>query len=137
MPTSCGMMGVGLLYHLAEEGWGDASILIELHGKDIELGDQCPKGSQLRPHIVWFGEDVPLMPEAERIVHQADVLLVVGTSLVVYPAASLAFLAPKTADKYLINPEIPAEARRYDFHFIEQTAATAVPELATKLRSRQ
>ncbi|MGB0257031.1 MAG: Sir2 family NAD-dependent protein deacetylase [Coraliomargarita sp.] len=60
----------------------DESLLIELHGRDIELGDKCPKGSQLRPHIVWFGESVPMMSEAERIVRQADVLLVVGTSLV-------------------------------------------------------
>lgn len=111
----------------------DESLLIELHGRDIELGDKCPKGSQLRPHIVWFGESVPMMTEAERIVRQADVLLVVGTSLVVYPAASLAFLAPKSADKYLINPEIPDDARRYDFIFIEQTAATALPDLVEKL----
>lgn len=111
----------------------DESIRIELHGKDIELGDTCPKGSQLRPHIVWFGESVPMMTEAERIVRQADVLLVVGTSLVVYPAASLAFLAPKSADKYLINPEIPDEARRYAFNFIEQTAATALPNLVEQL----
>lgn len=114
----------------------DESIRIELHGKDIELGDTCPKGSQLRPHIVWFGESVPMMTEAERIVRQADVLLVVGTSLVVYPAASLAFLAPKSADKYLINPEIPNEARRYDFNFIEQTAATALPDLVEQLIQR-
>ncbi|MGB0413824.1 MAG: SIR2 family NAD-dependent protein deacylase [Coraliomargarita sp.] len=111
----------------------DESLLIELHGRDIELGDKCPKGSQLRPHIVWFGESVPMMSEAERIVRQADVLLVVGTSLVVYPAASLAFLAPKSADKYLINPEIPDDTRRYDFIFIEQTAATALPDLVEKL----
>ena len=114
----------------------DESLLIELHGRDIELGDKCPKGSQLRPHIVWFGESVPMMTEAERIVRQADVLLVVGTSLVVYPAASLAFLAPKSADKYLINPEIPEEARRYDFEFIEQTAASALPSLIETLIRR-
>ena len=111
----------------------DESLRIELHGKDIALGDTCARGSQLRPDIVWFGEAVPAMAEAEHIVRQADALLVIGTSLVVYPAASLAYLAPETADKYLINPEIPEEARRYDFNFIEQTAATALPELAEKL----
>jgi len=57
--------------------------------KDIAIGDTCEKGAQLRPHIVWFGEAVPKMDEAIPLVRQADIFIVVGTSLVVYPAAGL------------------------------------------------
>jgi NAD-dependent protein deacetylases, SIR2 family len=63
--------------------------------RDIKLGDVCELGSQLRPHIVWFGEMVPAMDDAVELVAEADVLLVVGTSLQVYPAAGLVFEAPK------------------------------------------
>ena len=64
-------------------------LLYDLGDKDIQLGDKCAKGSQLRPHVVWFGERVPLFEKACKIAKQADLLLVIGTSLQVYPAASL------------------------------------------------
>ncbi|MEO0510662.1 MAG: NAD-dependent deacylase [Verrucomicrobiota bacterium] len=109
------------------------SLIYALEGKDITLGDHCELGSQLRPNIVWFGEAVPAMEEAATITATADILIVVGTSLVVYPAASLAYLAPTHAKKYLVNPAIPEEACMYDFEFIEAKAAEAIPELTAEL----
>lgn len=70
----------------------------------LHLGDLCEKGSQLRPNIVWFGEAVPMMDTAIHITQQADFFLVVGTSLQVYPAASLVDFAPALSKKYLIDP---------------------------------
>lgn len=75
--------------------------------KDITLNDKCEKGSQLRPHIVWFGESVPMLPKAANIVAEADVLLVIGTSLVVYPAASLVDYTNNKCKKYIIDTKIP------------------------------
>lgn len=82
----------------------DPSLVYPLRGWELREGDLCEKGSQLRPHIVWFGEDVPLLAAAAEVVARADVLIVVGTSLQVYPAASLAFAAPAAARRFLIDP---------------------------------
>lgn len=72
---------------------------------DINLGDKAKDGSQLRPHIVWFGEDVPLIPMAAELVSQADILLVIGTSMQVYPAAGLVNYISNKAQLIVINPE--------------------------------
>ena len=72
---------------------------------EINIGDTCEKGSQLRPHVVWFGESVPQMESACRIVEKAAVFIIVGTSLSVYPAASLIEFVPRDAPKYLIDPQ--------------------------------
>ena len=85
----------------------DPSLVHTLEGWELKEGDLCAKGSQLRPHIVWFGEEVPLMPQAGEIAATADVLIVVGTSLQVYPAANLAFCAPAGAVRILIDPNPP------------------------------
>lgn len=85
----------------------DPSRVYPMHGWELKEGDLCAKGSQLRPHIVWFGEDVPLMPSAEQVAASADVLVVVGTSLQVYPAAGLAFSAPDSARRILIDVKPP------------------------------
>ncbi len=74
---------------------------------DITLNDKCENGSQLRPFIVWFGEEVPLIHKAAALVAQADILLVIGTSLLVYPAANLIYEAPNSAAKFIIDPNIP------------------------------
>lgn len=86
----------------------DSSLVYPMQGWELKEGDRCEKGSQLRPHIVWFGEDVPLMPLAASIAETADVLVVVGTSLQVYPAANLAFCARPDARRILIDPNPPA-----------------------------
>jgi NAD-dependent deacetylase len=82
----------------------DPSLVYEIGYKDIQAGDKCEKGSQLRPHIVWFGEAVPMLDEAKKITTQADIFVVLGTSLNVYPAASLIGYAPQNASLWLIDP---------------------------------
>lgn len=83
----------------------DPRLVYDIEGWELKLGDRCAKGSQLRPHIVWFGEDVPLLAEAAELVSTADVLVVIGTSLQVYPAASLIDYAPGGARLFLIDPQ--------------------------------
>ena len=77
----------------------DESLVYDIGAKPIRLGDRCPRGSQLRPHIVWFGEAVPLIEEAADELRDAAKVLVVGTSLQVYPAAGLVSYAPAEAEK--------------------------------------
>ena len=73
-------------------------------GHEIPMGNLCDDGYQLRPHVVWFGEEVPEMDRAAAICQTADYLVIVGTSLQVYPAAGLAYIAPATAPKFIIDP---------------------------------
>ena len=82
----------------------DESIITDIEGADLNMGDLCPKGSQLRPHIVWFGEAVPNIPKAIDLVQTADIFLVIGTGLQVYPAAGLVGYVPQNAKKFLIDP---------------------------------
>ena len=85
----------------------DPTLVTHLGDGDIHLGDRCAQGSQLRPHIVWFGESVPVMEEAAELVREADAVIVVGTSLVVYLAARLIFEVRKEARRIVVNPDIP------------------------------
>ena len=82
----------------------DPSLVYDIGYNDINPGDKCEKGSQLRPHIVWFGEAVPMMDEAIRITSEADLFAVIGSSLNVYPAAGLIEHAPAGALLWLIDP---------------------------------
>ena len=113
----------------------DEALTYPLHGKDIKLGDSCELGSQLRPHVVWFGESVWAMADAERIIKTADLLIVIGTSLGVYPASELAYSAPKHAAKYLINLEIPESIDPGEFTCVTESASTALPKLVNALLS--
>lgn len=92
---------------------------------DLHLGDLCEMGSQLRPHIVWFGEAVPLIDLAIEIVQDADFLLVIGTSLLVYPAAGLINYAPSHTQKFIIDPNIPSTIPS-DFIKIEHNAIEGI-----------
>ena len=92
------------------------------------MGDLCPKGYPLRPHIVWFGEDVPNIAYAAEIVQSADILVVIGTSLQVYPAAGLVRYARYNLPVYLIDPN-PVNADVTNFTFLQQGAAEGVKEL--------
>jgi NAD-dependent deacetylase len=85
---------------------GPGAEVYDIHPEKIELniGDKCPKGYQLRPHIVWFGEAVPEIENAIRIVEKADILAIIGTSMKVYPAAGLINYAPSGIPIYLIDP---------------------------------
>lgn len=102
--------------------------------KDLVLGDTDDNGNQLRPHIVWFGEMVPLLETAAQITQQAEILIIVGTSMQVYPAASLIHYAPKQTPIYFIDPR--PNIRSSDFEnltVIPKTAAEGVPALAEQL----
>ncbi len=94
--------------------------------KDIALGDTAEDGNQLRPHIVWFGEAVPAMHKASKIVEKADILLIIGTSLQVYPAASLIDYLPNGKPIYLIDPQKPQGILQNHIHFIEDTACKGI-----------
>ena len=102
--------------------------------ENILIGDVCELGSQLRPHIVWFGEEVPMLEKAIHIVEKADVLMIIGTSMVVYPAAGLLYYAPDAIDMYVINPEIPEIARSSRIHFIQKKASEGVEEVMQLLQ---
>ena len=111
----------------------DPTLVTDLGDRDIHLGDRCALGSQLRPHIVWFGESVPAMDEAVEMVREADVVLVVGTSLVVYPAASLVFEARKDVRRIVVNPEIPEAVAGAGFEGVAKPATAGVPEVVAGL----
>ncbi|MHA7864682.1 SIR2 family NAD-dependent protein deacylase [Flagellimonas marinaquae] len=101
---------------------------------DLFLGDTDPNGHQLRPHIVWFGEMVPMLEIAAQITQQAEILIIVGTSMQVYPAASLIHYAPGQIPIYFIDPR--PNIRSSDFEnltVIPKTAAQGVPDLVEEL----
>jgi NAD-dependent deacetylase len=83
----------------------DPNYIIELDGWELNEGMNCPKGAQLRPHIVWFGEAVPMIEPAAKLCAEADYFIVVGSSLVVYPAAGLVNYVSEEAPKYVVDPK--------------------------------
>lgn len=103
--------------------------------KDLVTGDMSQKGYQLRPHIVWFGEMVPLLEPAAALVSQADHILIIGTSMQVYPAAGLIDYAQEKANIYFIDPR-PAVNPRENLHIYAENATTGVPKVVKKLMSR-
>ena len=109
------------------------TLVTDLGERDIEIGDLCELGSQLRPHIVWFGEMVPAMDEASALAARADILLVVGTSLQVYPAAGLIFVAPRDARRIVVNPEVPEGVAGAAFEVVSKPATVGVPEVVAEL----
>lgn len=110
----------------------DEDTLYEIRG-DINLGDTDKNGSQLRPHIVWFEEPVPMMEAAVQVLRTADYFVVVGTSLQVYPAASLLHYAPGYLPKYIIDKKIPAMHNYANLHVIEKPATEGVEALRSIL----
>ena len=107
--------------------------LIYTWTKDLCLGDVCEKNAQLRPHIVWFGEDVPMMQVAGKIVAKADIFIVVGTSLVVYPAAGLVHYTDFTVPKYVIDPNKPSISFMQNSEYITEIASIGVGILVDRL----
>jgi NAD-dependent deacetylase len=100
--------------------------------EDLKLGDTCPDGGQLRPHIVWFGEPVPAMETAAEWVHSADLFLIVGTSLQVYPAAGLYHYTRSNIPIVLIDPH-PAPIQHPQLLVIPEVATIGVPQLVKKI----
>jgi NAD-dependent deacetylase len=100
---------------------------------DINIGDMAEDGGQLRPHIVWFEEPVPMIEEAIPIVRTADIFIVVGTSLVVYPAAGLVNYAPWNIPKYIIDKRIPYTSELINVTAIEKPATEGLKILSSLL----
>jgi NAD-dependent deacetylase len=113
----------------------DPSLIYDIGYNDIRPGDKCEKGSQLRPHIVWFGEAVPMMDEAVRITSSADIFVVIGSSLNVYPAAGLIEYAPAQASLWLIDPNDVIIPINRKVEVIKDKASTGVAILTKNLLS--
>lgn len=114
----------------------DENLLYDTRGNDIALGDRCEQGSQLRPHVVWFGEAVPMFEQAVALAAEADIFLVVGTSLAVYPAASLLQFVPARAEKYIVTLDLSEPPRR-DFQWLKEKATVGVPKLVNTWQQDQ
>lgn len=110
------------------------NLIYDIGAKAIEIGDLAEDGGQLRPHIVWFGEMVPMIEPAADLCLNADIFIVIGTSMQVYPAAGLIGYVSDDAPKYIIDPNMPEVSNLYqNLTFITETATVGVPELAQKL----
>ena len=109
----------------------DPGLVYYINGWQLKMGDKCELGSQLSPHVVWFGEAVPMIEEAVSLCYNADVFIVIGTSLQVYPAAGLLDIIPDKAIKYIIGPE--AQSNYKEFITIREKASIGVPSLVEKL----
>ncbi len=109
------------------------NLIYTIDGWELKMDDKCEKGHQLRPHIVWFGEAVPEMDNAIELVQQADVFIVAGTSLNVYPAANLLDYAPNEIPKFYVDPNPDLVYSFGEIRVIKEKAGIGLPELAKKL----
>ena len=104
-----------------------------ISGWELNLGDKCEKGSQLRPNIVWFGEAVPMMEFAAELTSKADVFIVIGTSLQVYPAASLIDYVSSEVQIIVIDPNIPSMKKHPNVTLIHEKASTGTSRIVSEL----
>lgn len=111
----------------------DPSLIYAIGYKDINPGDLCDKGSQLRPHVVWFGEEVPMMERAVKIAQEADIFVVIGSSLNVYPAAGLVSYVPPRIPVYVIDPNDVQVPYTRAINIIKEKASTGVSLLTERL----
>ncbi len=130
--------GSSFVYHLHGEirksrSTKDPSLIFPIDGWQLNWGDLCPLGSQLRPHIVWFGENVPAFEGAVEIAKEADIFIIIGTSLSVYPAASLLHYAADDIPKYCIDPQAAPENNVRGLTVIKEKAGAGLPPLVEKL----
>ncbi len=110
----------------------NSKLTYEIGPKDINPGEKAEDGSQLRPDIVWFGEEVPMMEKAIEAVHNAQIFMVIGTSLAVYPAASLLYYIDDNVPVYIVDPKKPEIYLKANYTYIQDSAAKGVPELVSK-----
>jgi NAD-dependent deacetylase len=108
------------------------NLITEIRG-DIKLGDKAIDGAQYRPHIVWFEEPVPMIEEAALVMESADIFILIGTSLQVYPAAGLLHYVPETAVKYIIDKKIPPTGKIENLKLIEKSATEGIEILLNEL----
>lgn len=111
----------------------DESLVYPIKGWELNLGDVCEKGCQLRPNIVWFGEMVPMMEVAAAIASKADIFLVVGTSMVVYPAAGLIDYVSAEVPKFIVDPKVPEVRQSSNLHFIPEKASVGMEIVKARL----
>ncbi|GAB3904757.1 SIR2 family NAD-dependent protein deacylase [Mucilaginibacter boryungensis] len=104
-----------------------------IDGWELKMGDLCELGSQLRAHVVWFGEDVPMISKAAQLCQKADLFILIGSSLAVYPAAGLVNFVRPEVPKYIVDPVIPDMQSGRMFNKIEKKASIGVPELVANL----
>ena len=109
---------------------------INPNGWELKLGDLCEAGFQLRPHIVWFGEMVPEIEQAAQLCTEAELFMVVGTSLNVYPAAGLLEYVPHGVPTFVIDPHLPEVTPRPNLHLVAEKASVGVARVAQELRER-
>lgn len=111
----------------------NAQLVYEVKGTELNWGDTCELGSQLRPHIVWFGEMVPMLEPAIEITSRADIFIVVGTSLQVYTAASLVNYVPENAPIFVIDPQIPEVSPRPNLHLFAEKGSVGIEKVVKQL----
>lgn len=111
----------------------EPSLIYDIGEKSIKMGDKCEKGSQLRPHIVWFGEAVPNIEPAAKIVSKADILIIIGTSLLVYPAAGLMYYAAAQSPKFYIDPAAAHIHEVKNLTVVREKAGTGTPRIVEQL----
>lgn len=111
----------------------NAALLYKLEKPRIEMGELCELGSQMRPHVVWFGEQVPMISKAMHEMPQADIVILVGSSLAVYPAAGLLELVKPGIPVYVVDPKIPNVNLPKNVIRIKEKASVGVPKLVEKL----
>jgi len=113
----------------------DEFLIYDIGDKSIEIGDKCDKGSQLRPNIVWFGEMVPMIEVAAQISEEADIFIVVGTSLAVYPAASLMDFVPNKSLVYVVDPNMPQVRDRYNLKLVKEKATVGIQQIGKEIKA--
>lgn len=113
----------------------DPSLVYDIKGWELKMGDKCEKGSQLRPNIVWFGEEVPMIVPTAQLSALAEIFIVIGTSLNVYPAAGLLHEASHASIKYLIDPNNCRIGHISNLTIMKENAGTGVPKLVEQLMS--
>jgi NAD-dependent deacetylase len=111
----------------------DPGLIYHMESPELKLGMICEKGSQLRPHVVWFGEPVPQMEEACRIASTAELFIIVGTSLNVYPAAGLVDYVPEAAPKFIIDPNQTRGETIPNLEIIRDVASVGMDSLCKRL----
>jgi len=106
-----------------------------INGWELGMDEVCELGSPLRAHVVWFGEDVPMIGRAAEISAGADIFILTGTSLAVYPAAGLINYVPRTTPKYIVDPKIPY-TQMNNLRTIEEKATMGIPALVDELLTK-
>ena len=113
----------------------DPNAIFNIEGPDLHIGDLAPDGSQLRPHVVWFGEAVPNITQASNMAKSADLFAVVGSSLNGYPAAGLLFYVPKNIPTFLVDPKNVTTPGNRHVEVIQEVASVGVPIMLKRLEA--